>query len=220
MSSASAHRPDPASHAVGTPVAAPGSPSVHDGSTGATQPDTEGGNVRYTDGPSVACDLYVEAAPSRVWELVTDIHLPARLSPELQRVEWIDGADSPTLGASFVGYNRHEQIGEWRTVSQVVELEEQRRFGWIVLDVDGRFAGPDGDHSEPAATWCFEIEPETTGTRLRQTARIGPGRSGISLFIDMVPESEEDLVAFRLGQLRTNMDAGLQNIKELAEGDR
>ncbi|MCX4472534.1 SRPBCC family protein [Micromonospora sp. NBC_01655] len=176
--------------------------------------------MRYTDGPSVACELYVEAAPPQVWELVTDIHLPARLSPELQRVEWLDGADGPRLGASFVGYNRHQQIGEWRTVCQVVELEEQRRFGWTVLDVDGRFAGPDGNCTEPAAAWCFELAPETTGTRLRQTARIGPGRSGISLFIDQMPEREEDLVAFRLDELRTNMTAALRSIRGLAEGDR
>lgn len=48
--------------------------------------------MRYAEGPSVSCDVHVEAAPSRVWHLVTDIALPARLSPEVQRAEWLDGA--------------------------------------------------------------------------------------------------------------------------------
>ncbi|MDX3128387.1 hypothetical protein PV367_00855 [Streptomyces europaeiscabiei] len=34
---------------------------------------------------------------------MTDIALPARLSPELQRVEWLDGAEAPMVGARFAG---------------------------------------------------------------------------------------------------------------------
>ena len=100
--------------------------------------------LRYADGPGVTYEVYVEAIPSRVWELVTDIHLPARLSPELQRVEWLDGTDELTKGAGFLGYNSHPRIGDWRTASYVTELDQQRVFGWVVTDVDGAFAGADG----------------------------------------------------------------------------
>ncbi|MER5907567.1 SRPBCC family protein [Streptomyces mirabilis] len=59
--------------------------------------------MRYAEGPGVCCDVYIEADPSRVWGLVTDIGLPARLSPELQRVEWLDGAEGPCGGGVFRG---------------------------------------------------------------------------------------------------------------------
>ena len=173
--------------------------------------------MRYAEGPEVCCDVYVEAVPSRVWELVTDIGLPARLSPELQRVEWLDGAEGPALGARFAGYNRHRAIGEWRTVSHVVELEEQRVFGWAVVAPDGRYGDTVPDLAKPLATWRFELRPEEAGTRLRQFARIGPGRSGVTLAIERAPEREEEIVAFRLGELRTNMEAMLRGLKALAE---
>ncbi|MEV7080859.1 hypothetical protein AB0N88_20345 [Streptomyces sp. NPDC093516] len=108
-------------------------------------------------------------------------------------------------------------IGEWRTVSHVVEWEEQRVFGWAVVDPDGRFGDPAAEPVSPAATWRFETEPEGTGTRLRQFARIGPGRSGVSLAIDRAPEREEEIVAARLTELRTNMESTLRGIKTRAE---
>ncbi|TPQ19432.1 hypothetical protein [Streptomyces sporangiiformans] len=71
----------------------------------------------------------------------------------------------------------------------------------------------------PRSRWPHgaSSEPEGTGTRLRQFARIGPGRSGVSLAIDRAPEREEGIVAFRLAELRTNMEATLCGIKALAE---
>ncbi|MDQ0989320.1 SRPBCC family protein [Streptomyces sp. V3I7] len=173
--------------------------------------------MRYADGPSVSCDVYVEADPERVWELVTDIGLPARLSPELQRAEWLEGAAGPAVGARFAGYNRHRMIGEWRTVSHVVELVEGRVFGWAVVDPDGRYGDPVSDPEKRMATWRFELAPEGSGTTLRQVAEIGPGRSGLSAAIDRAPEREEEIMAFRLGELRTNMEATLGGIKSLAE---
>ncbi|MFF3762671.1 SRPBCC family protein [Streptomyces sp. NPDC001922] len=176
--------------------------------------------MRYEDGPGVDGEVYIEAVPARVWDLVTDIGLPARLSPELQRTEWADGATGPALGARFTGYNRHPGLGEWRTVSHVVALQDQRAFAWVVVDPDGRFGEPSADPSHPLATWRFDIEPEGAGTRLRQSARIGPARSGVSLAIDRMPERETEIVAMRLDELRTNIDATLRGIKALAEANR
>nr|WTA64368.1 SRPBCC family protein [Micromonospora sp. NBC_00855] len=175
--------------------------------------------MRYADGPGLTCEVYVEASPSRVWDLVCDIHLPPRLSPELQRVEWLDGVDGPRVGARFLGFNRHPRLGEWRTASHVTEFERPLTFGWLVTDVDGVFAGPGGGAglTSPAATWLFELTPESSGTRLRHSVRIGPGRSGLSLIIDQSPENEERIVAFRLGELRNNIELVLHGIKSLAE---
>ncbi|MEU7428075.1 SRPBCC family protein [Streptomyces sp. NPDC040750] len=173
--------------------------------------------MRFTDGPSVHCDVHVEAVVPRVWELVTDISLPARLSPELQRVEWLDGADGPLVGARFEGYNRHQQLGEWRTVSHVVELDEQQVFAWAVTDADGRYGEPTLDPAESMASWRYELQAEGRGTRLRQSAFIGPGRSGVTLALERWPDREEEIIAFRLKELRAGMEATLRGIKSLAE---
>ncbi|MEU4875262.1 SRPBCC family protein [Streptomyces sp. NPDC021608] len=173
--------------------------------------------MRFTDGPSVHCDVHVEAAVPRVWDLVTDIRLPARLSPELQRVEWLDGADRPLVGACFEGYNHHQQLGEWRTVSHVVELDEQQVFAWAVTDADGRFGEPTSDPATSMASWRYELEAEGGGTRLRQSARIGPARSGVTLALERWPDREKEIIAFRLKELRAGMEATLCGIKALAE---
>ncbi len=179
--------------------------------------DTEGDDMLFADGPSVCCDVHVAAAVPRVWELVTDIRLPAGLSPELQRVAWLDGADRPVAGARFEGYNRHTMLGEWRTVSHVIELDEPRVFAWAVTDADGRFGEATVDPAEPMASWRYELEAEGGGTQLRQTAVIGPGRSGVTLAVERRPDREEEIIAFRLKELRAGMEATLRGIKSLAE---
>ncbi|MFD5297971.1 SRPBCC family protein [Streptomyces mutabilis] len=173
--------------------------------------------MRFSDGPTVHCDVHVEAAVPRVWELVTDIRLPARLSPELRRVEWLGGAERPSVGARFAGYNHHQQLGEWRTVSQVVDLDEQRVFAWAVMDADGRYGEPTLDPAGPMASWRYELESEGGGTRLRQSVLVGPGRSGVTLALERWPDREEEVIAFRMKELRAGMEATLRGIKALAE---
>ncbi|OII61917.1 hypothetical protein BJP40_30235 [Streptomyces sp. CC53] len=172
--------------------------------------------MRYADGPTATVEITIEAPPERVWELVTDITLPARLSPELRQAEWLDGATGPTVGARFEGRNVHETVGEWRTHSRVEVLDAPTRFTWAVVS-----ARPDRnpDFTHPMATWSFALEPlaDGTGTLLRQTARMGPAPSGVTPFIEKAPEHEEQIVAARLGQLRTNIEATLRGVKALAE---
>lgn len=165
-----------------------------------------------------ACDIVVDAEPERVWELVTDIELPARFSPELRRVRWLDGATGPALGARFEGHNRNEVLGEWRTESHVVEWEPPKVFAWAVLDPDGRYGGDGADPARPMATWRFELDPGDGGVLLRHGVRLGPARSGLTLAIESRPEKKDAIVRYRLADLRTGMEATLRGIKDLAEG--
>ncbi|SOB79841.1 SRPBCC family protein [Streptomyces sp. 1331.2] len=188
--------------------------------------------MRYADGPGTQCEVFVEAPLERVWELVTDIGLPARLSPELHRVAWLDGADGPAPGARFEGHNRRAGMPDWRTVSEVTELTGaddradaagaadaagHRVFAWAVMDADGRYGEPVSEPAGALARWRFDLTAEDGGTRLRESVVIGPGRSGVSLAIDARPEYEEKIVDFRLGELRTGMTATLEGVKSAAE---
>ena len=162
---------------------------------------------KYADGPTVEVDIVIAAPVERVWELVTDINLPARFSPEFRGATWVDGG--PALGSRFVGRNAHPSIGEWETTSWINRFEPLREFGWAVSDPE-----------RPSACWWFELEGTHGGVQLRQGARMGPAPSGLSIAIAAMPEKEERIVARRLEEWARNMQATLEGLKALAEPDQ
>ena len=163
--------------------------------------------LRYVDGPSTEATIDVAAPCERVWALVSDLQLPARFSNEFQGAELLVGATEPAVGARFVGRNRHPAIGSWETTSTIVAFDAPRTFAYDVDGVDGR----------PSASWRFTIEPTDDGCRVTQSMRMGPGRSGINPAIDAMPDKESKILHRRLAEHRSNMEATLAGIKELAE---
>ncbi len=162
--------------------------------------------ARYADNPTVQVETWIEASPERVWELVSDIELMPRLSPELQSVEWRDGGTGPELGARFIGWSEHDALGRWQTTSHIVDFDPPRSFGWAVEDPDN-----------PTASWRFTVVPDAGGTLLRQWMQLGPARSGLSLAIDRMPDEEQKIVFVRLREFETNMAGTVETIKKLAE---
>ena len=160
----------------------------------------------YADTPVVAAQIDIEAPPERVWPLVSDIFLMPGLSGELQEVAWLDGATGPAVGCRFAGRNANAALGSWETVSTVVECDEPRCFAWVV-----------GDPGHPSTTWRFSLRPAGAGTVLEQWMQMGPGRSGLSLAIDAMPDKEAKIVFVRLRELEGAMKHNLAAIKELAE---
>ena len=162
--------------------------------------------ARYSDMPTVEVRTWIDAPPARVWELVSDIGLMPAMSTELQSTRWLDGATEPTLGATFTGHSRHEALGEWTTTSHIVELEPERVLGWAVADP-----------AIPAALWRFRLTPRDGGTELSEWVQLGPGRSGLSLAIDQMPDKEQKIVFVRMREFERNMTATLEQLKSLAE---
>lgn len=168
---------------------------------------SKGAWVRYRDCPTVEVSEKIVGDPAEIWAAVTDITVPTRFSPELQRVEWLDDADRVAVGARFRGYNSHASLGEWHTDSQVVEVEDGTRWVWAV-----------GDADQPSATWGFEVDPTSDGAIVRQWARMGPGPSGLSLAIATMPDKEGRIIARRLTEFEAGIRANLAGIKALIEG--
>ncbi|HEX6523557.1 MAG TPA: SRPBCC family protein [Streptosporangiaceae bacterium] len=162
--------------------------------------------ARYADTPTVEARIWIDAPANRVWPLVSDVSLMPDMSEELQSVQWLDGATGPTLGARFVGHSQHEALGEWSTTSSIVEFEPGRVFGWAV-----------GDPWHPAALWRFRLERADSGTDLSEWVQLGPGRSGLSLAIDQMPDKEQKIVFVRMREFERNIIATLAHIKKLAE---
>ena len=156
--------------------------------------------MKYSDGPSIEVETYVEAPPEVVWDLVSDVTTPVRFSSELQEVTWIDDRH-------FRGRSRHPAIGEWETVSTVVAHQPGEVFAWVV-----------GDAEHPSAQWRFSLKADGSGTRLRQWMRMGPAPSGLNAAIEARPDKEERIIARRLDEHRTNMEATIAGIRALAEG--
>ena len=162
--------------------------------------------VRFADGPLVEVSTVVAAPPERVWELVSDIDLPARFQDEFVGATWVDGDGTTGIGASFVGRNRRGSR-EWETTSWIVAYLPEREFGWAVSDPEN-----------PGAVWTYHLEPLGAGTLLRYRRVLGPGASGLTRATEKHPDRQEEIIAHRDEEHRTNMRAVLDGIRRLAEG--
>jgi uncharacterized protein YndB with AHSA1/START domain len=162
--------------------------------------------ARYADLPTAEVSAWIGAPPEQVWRLVSDIGLMPGWSRELQSVEWLDGALEPAVGARFLGRSTHDALGEWTTTSHIVEHDPGRVLAWAVADPE-----------RPSATWRFTLRPERGGTTLSQWVRLGPGRSGLSIAIDQMPDKEQKIVFVRMREFEESMTRTLAAIKALAE---
>ena len=163
--------------------------------------------MRMSDKPTVDAETFIQAPPSDVWELVTDIVRMGQWSPEYQGGEWLDEATGPAVGARFRGRNKRADR-EWQSTSTVTEADAGRSFEWAV-----------GDPANASATWRFDLAPQGSGTLLRQHVELGPGPSGLTARIEELPDREEEIVASRTAGHRSNMQATLEGIKSAAEGE-
>jgi len=74
-----------------------------------------------------------------------------------------------------------------------------------------------GDPEYPSATWRFRLTPRDGGTVLSFWMQMGPGRSGLSVAIDAMPDKEEKIVFVRLREFEVAISKTLAAIKRLAE---
>jgi len=162
--------------------------------------------ARYADTPTVEASTWIDADPARVWSLVSDIALMPAFSDELKAVEWAEGSDGPRVGARFIGHNEHDAFGQWDSTSQIVACDQPHEFAWAV-----------GEPDDPAAVWRFRLAPRDEGTVLSYWMQMGPGRSGLSVAIESMPDKEQKIVFVRLREFEGAIGNTLAAIKRLAE---
>lgn len=177
--------------------------------------------LRFADGPGTHVERVVAASPEVLWPMVSDITLPTETSDELQRVEWLEAdvaaGEVPRVGARFVGHNARGDVA-WSVTCEVAECrppsddDPTAAFAWTPL-VD-----PDAVPAEPLSTFRFDLEPVDGGTLVRQSARLGPGRSGVTWAIRQRPDEEHEILVGRLAQFRENMQRTLDLLAERASG--
>jgi nitroreductase len=174
---------------------------------GTTSERGPGDELRFEDGPGAIAEVDIDAPTGVVWDLVTDINLPARFSTEFLGADWVD--ERRGMGAVFHGRNQHKAIGEWSVPCFVDAYDDERSFGWRTSDPDN-----------PGARWRFDLEQRPGGTRLRFSYAMGPGPSGTTMAIDANPGKEARVLRRRLDEVSANLQRTLEGVKELAEGQR
>ena len=109
-------------------------------------------------------DLFIAAAPEKVWDLVSDVTRIGEFSPETFEARWTHGATGPAEGARFKGHVKRNGVGPtyWSpcTVTRCVP-EEVFEFA----------VGLEGD---AWTTWGYRLVPEGDGTRVTEYFRLSP----------------------------------------------
>jgi uncharacterized protein YndB with AHSA1/START domain len=150
---------------------------------------------------SASVSIHIDAAPEKVYELVSDLPRMGQWSPECQRCEWVGGASAASVGARFKGHNR---IGwrRWSTKGEVVVADPGRELAWDVTSVFGL----------PVARWRYVMHPKTEGgTEVVESTEDKRGR--IMHVLGWLATGVTD----REGHNTEGMRATLQRIKAEAE---
>ncbi len=108
--------------------------------------------------------LHVDAPPSEVWALVSDVTRIGEFSPETFEARWTRGSTGPEVGATFKGHVKRNGVGPtYWTGCQVTACETERVFEWSV-----------GTESVTVTSWGYRLEPEGAGTRVTEYFRLSP----------------------------------------------
>ncbi len=161
---------------------------------------------KYADCPTTSVSTEINGSVADVWALVGDVEMPVRFSTEVQGVDWLDGATGPALGARFVGRNQHQAIGEWQVECTITGYEPERLLEWST-----------GEPGHPSAVWAFEVVDSDGSVTLTQRFQMGPAPSGLTPAIEAMPDKESKIIARRLAEHATNMQANLDGVKALIE---
>src|SRR5262249_23428772 len=134
----------------------------------------------------------IVAAPAEtIYDLVAEITRMGDWSPETARVEWIDGATGPAVGARFVGHNGSGpfHLLKWSRRGTVRAAERGREF---------TFATEEG--GKEGTVWSYRFEQSDDGTRVTESYTV----ESIPLWARIV-----DVPTNRAKQLRDGMQQTL-----------
>lgn len=144
----------------------------------------------------------IDASPSAVWGLVTDMERYGEWSSENDGGYWRKNEDgvpgTGQVGDEFVGINRRDGQ-EWKALVEIVERDEERAFGFITGGTEHNFV-----------SWRYVLEPSGDGTRLTEEWAL-LNRSPIMV------ENGQTEVDKRAANARESLAATLRGMKATAE---
>lgn len=151
-----------------------------------------------TDVAPIEASIEIDAAPARVWELVSDLRNMPRWSPQCRRTIVRGGV--MRAGAKLVNINRRGLLF-WPTQSMVTDFVPDERIAFRV--------------KENWTIWSFDLEPNVGGgTRLVQRREAPKGISDVSVRLTKAVLGGVDQFT---DELESGMNRTLRQIKADAE---
>ena len=149
-----------------------------------------------------AVDRYIEASPEALYDLIADVTRTPEITPDIVRVEWLDGATSAAVGARFKAINKQGRGPAWSNKPVITTLEPGREIAWARTE-------PFGGTVE----WRYRFEPEGTGTRVIESYQVIKPLALMGWFIIGTLYGLKD----RRGDLRASMLRTLDRLAEMTE---
>ena len=146
--------------------------------------------------------LHIDAPPSAIYDLVSDVTRTPEFSPEILSCEWLDGATGPAVGARFAARNKVPNRPSWVNKPVVTVTEPGKTFA---VSRTEKFAG--------TVVWTYELEPEGTGTKVTNSYVVTVPLSPIGWFIIGTLFGRKD----RRTDLHQGMEETLRRIRTTAE---
>jgi hypothetical protein len=108
----------------------------------------------------------MNAPPSAIWALVTDVTRIGEFSPETLEGRWVGDATGPAVGARFQGHVKRNGRGPmYWTTCKVTVCEPEKDFAFLV-EVPGVGAGVN--------TWRYQLAPSGAGTDVTESFTLTP----------------------------------------------
>jgi len=114
--------------------------------------------------PAGEVTLWIDAPPSEVWALVSDVTRIGEFSPETFEARWTRGSSGPEVGARFKGHVKRNGVGPtYWTACTVTVCEPERVFEFSV-----------GTPDVAVNNWGYRLAPRDGGTDVTEYFRLEP----------------------------------------------
>lgn len=147
-------------------------------------------------------ERHIEAPPEVLYDLIADVTRTPELTPDILRVEWLDGATEPKVGARFKAKNTVGGRMTWHNKPVITTVEPGREIAWARTEP---FAG--------TVEWRWRFDPDGTGTLVTQTYEVTDPITVVGWFIIGVLGGRKD----RAADLHQSMVNTLERVAELTE---
>ena len=106
--------------------------------------------------------VWMDAPPSVVWDLVSDVTRIGEFSPETFEAKWTRGSTGPEEGAWFKGHVKRNGVGPtYWSLCRVTRCEVEEVFEFAV-----------GTEEMNVNNWGYRLEPKDGGTLVTEYFRL------------------------------------------------
>lgn len=134
--------------------------------------------------------ILIDADPSSVYDLVSDLPRMGEWSPENDGGEWLDGGRG-AVGDRFIGVNRRADY-EWSVLCQVTAARRGEIFEWVTRPDIG-----------PCVRWRYELTASGDGTLVTEIWDV-----------EQLPPSLQSRTQEQLDERSANVEAGMRTTLE------